>query len=150
MFHPRSFSEKGTLYQLKNLLNHRRVTFNKSKIQDFDACDDFLKLTVSAFIVTAAMELLNMTNMDDAPTSPLLPEDNWLEDQDVRHDTLNAVSSMIVKTHVHLDFREDSTHTATTTCTTDKKLEYSNLLLSVGLLYLEFCDGIKEGDGTRV
>ncbi len=32
----------------------------------------------------------------------------------------------------------------------DKVLQYSQLLLSNGILYLEFCDGIREGDGTRV
>ena len=32
----------------------------------------------------------------------------------------------------------------------DKKLEYSKLVISLGLLYFEFCDAIKEGDGIRV
>lgn len=92
------------------------------------------------------MELLNVVNLDDAqlPPNPLIPENDWLEDEDVRRDTLYAISSTIVKKYVDLDLSGNGTKND------DSKLEYSRLLLSVGLLYFEFCDGIKEGDGTRV
>ena len=148
LFKSTSLREKGTLYHLKILLNQTRVVLNKSKIKDFNACDDFFKLTVSSYVVAAAMKLLNMSTMDAEPANTsLIPDDAWVQGPDERRDTLYAVSSMIVKKFV--DLKTDFT----TTCTPeddDKVLEYSRLVLSLGLLYLEYCDAIKEGDGFRV
>ena len=92
------------------------------------------------------MELLHLASMEDdqLPPNSHIPDNDWLEDEDVRRDTLYTISSIIVKTYVNLDVSGNCANND------DKKLEYSQLLISVGLLYLEFCDGIKEGDGTRV
>ena len=148
LFKHTSSREKGTLYQLKVLLNQKRVQLNKSKIPDFNACDDFFKIAVSSYIITAAMELLNMTEIDAEPANTnLIPDDAWLKDPDERKDTLYAVSSMIVKKYIdiHTDFIANITPEDD-----DKVLEYSRLVLSWGLLYMEYCDAIKEGDGLRV
>ena len=48
----KSATEKGTLYQLRNLLNRTNVVANPSK--DFNACDDFFQLIVRSHIVVAA------------------------------------------------------------------------------------------------
>ena len=130
------------------MLNRKQVNFSDCKIRDFNACDDFVKLIVSSHIIAAALELLNMTSIDDEPSNhSLVPEDDWVQTPDVRQDTLYAVSSKIVKTFVDMQasFTSNSTE-----WDSDKVLEYSRLLLSMGLLYLEYCDGIKEGDGLRV
>lgn len=134
------------MYHIKVLLNQKRVTFNNCKITDFNSADDFLKIVVSSYIVTAAMEILKMNTVDDNPGSnDFIQEDDWLKDTDERYDALYALSSKIANTYVDLSMeglnngQED-----------DKVLEYSCLVLSWGLLYLEFCDGIKEGDGNRV
>ena len=148
LFNSKSFKEMGTIYQLKVMLNRRNVTFSDGKIKNFNACDDFMKIIVSSHFVAVAMELLHMNSLDDEPSnSSLVPEDDWTNDPDIRTDTLYAVSSKIVKTFV--DIRSDFTP-ETTDWDNDKVLEYSRLLLSVGLIYLEYCDAIKEGDGMRV
>lgn len=149
MFDEDSFQDKGTLYHLKILLNQHKVTFKDSKIKDFNACDDFFKVCVTSHIVAAAMELLNMETIDDAQPSnnALVPEDDWLQDSDIRRDTLYRVSHMIVSTYVDIEATFSS---ASVSKEDDKLLEYSRLVLSIGLLYMEFCDGIKEGDGTRI
>ena len=63
--------------------------------------------------------------------------------------TLYGVASNIVSTYIDLtaDFTSTSSEDDSRP---DKKLEYSRLLISVGLLYLKFCDAIREGDGMRV
>ena len=149
MFDPDSFQDKGTLYHLKILLNQHQVTFNDSKIRDFNACDDFFKVCVTSHIVAAATELLNMATIDDAQPSnnDLIPEDDWLQDPDTRRDTLYRVSHKIVSTYVDIEATFSS---ASASKDDDKVLEYSRLVLSLGLLYMEFCDGIKEGDGMRI
>lgn len=74
----------------------------------------------------------------------MISEDDWLQSEDVRRDILYAVSSVIVK-KLKTDFIVKATIEDD-----DKVLEYSLLHLSVGLLYMEFCDAIREGDGMRV
>ena len=93
------------------------------------------------------MHQLNMMDIDHEPAnSSLVKPDDWIQDADTRKDTLYGVASNVVSTYVDLtaDFSSDGDSSP------DKKLEYSRLLISVGLLYLEFCDAIKEGDGMRV
>ena len=94
-----SLSEKEH-YQLKVLLNYNHVKSHKSKIRDFDACDEFFKLIVLSHIVAAAMELLHITDMEDMqlPPNTFVAEDDWLQDEDVCRDTLYAVSAAIVET----------------------------------------------------
>ena len=125
----------------------------KSKIQDFNACDDFLKITVKSYIVAAGMKVLNMATMDDEPdNASIISGDAWLQDEDTRRDTLYAVASKIVDTLI-VDLE-----VSFASCTTDmrgyddddKVLEYSRLVISLRLLYMEYCDAIREGDGTRV
>ena len=131
LFKKGSLGEKGTLYHLKVLLNQKRVDLQKSKIKDFNACDDFFKVTVSSYIVAAAMELLNMNTIDAEPDNVnVIPADAWLKDPDERQDTLYAVSSMIVKKFVDLetDFLPKCTPEDD-----DKVLEYSRLVISWGL-----------------
>lgn len=148
LFTEKSLREKGTLYHLKVLLNYKKVNLHKAKIADFNAADDFFKIIVSSHIVTAAMELLHMSSIDDQPIHDCfqLSEDD-LKDQSAeqRYDAIYSVSSEIVKQYVDL-----STDESLTTHADDGVLEYSKLLMSCGLLYLEFCDGIKEGDGFRI
>uniref|UniRef100_A0A1X7TR30 DUF6589 domain-containing protein n=1 Tax=Amphimedon queenslandica TaxID=400682 RepID=A0A1X7TR30_AMPQE len=144
-----SVSEKGTLIQLKILLGHNRVTFSQQKITNFDACDDFFKIVLSSHVVTAAMELLNMKNFEDTPANDeLFPAEAWLEGTETRKDVLYRFSSQIVKRFVDVDTSFDVRESPSNN--EDKVLAYSKLLMSLGMIYLEYCDGIKEGDGMRV
>ena len=79
----------------------------------------------------------------------MVKPDDWLQDADARKDTLYGVASNVVSNYVDLttDFTSISSDDDSRP---DKKLEYSRFVISVGLLYLEFCDAIREGDGMRV
>ena len=125
MYKESSVSEKGTLTQLKVLLNHKRVTFPNNKITNFDACDDFFKIVLSSHVIAAAMELLNMTSLEDEPANDsLLPADGWLEDNETRKDLLYAFSSKIVSKFIDIE----STFIVTTSRDDDDKvLIYSKL-----------------------
>ena len=135
------------LFQLKVWLNHHAVTFHKMKIRDFNACDDFFKLIVSSYITAASMSLLGMDNTEDEPSNnDLVHKDDRLQDPDVRKDILYAVAHCVVSQYVDLEAK----FTPSTTDCDDGKFEYSRLVISVGLLYVEYCDAIKEGNGMRV
>ena len=114
---------------------------------DFNSCDDFFKIVVSSYLAAAAMSLLNITDFESEPDhTALIKDDDWLQDVDSRKDTLYGVASAIVSRFFDLD----TELTAVNAADDDKKLEYSKLVISLGLLYFEFCDAIKEGDGIRV
>ena len=143
LFKEDSFKESGTLYQLKVLLNCKQVKLHKSKISDFDAADNFFNITLSSYIVAAAMNLLNMDTLDDEPgKNNIIAEDEWLKDPDTCRDALYALSSIVKK---YIDLSMD-TSTVNTESEEDIVKEYACSVLSCGLLYVEFCDGIKEGD----
>ena len=57
---------------------------------------------------------------------------------------LDDVCSEVAKTFVGFSFAENVSPEK------DSVLSYAKKLLGSGLFYLEFCDAIKEGDGTRV
>lgn len=96
------------------------------------------------------MNLMNMTSMDDEPAnSSVIPPDAWLQDDDVRKDTLYAVSLKIVD--MFIDLEANFTIASPPQAHDDDKiLEYSKLVMSIGMLYFEYCDAIREGDGMRV
>lgn len=103
---------------------------------------------MKSYILSAAMSILNMTTLDDVPCNDdLISADNWLQSDDVRQDTLSGIALKIVSRFVNINTDFDSKPTEHDN---DKVLQYSILLMSIGLLYWEFSDAIKEGDGMRV
>ena len=136
LYKPSSHSGKGTLYQLRNLINWRNVTATpKSSV---DACEDFLDTVVDAHIVAAALEILKITSVSDTPSSPVIPENIWLMSNDERRDVLHMTWRNIVNSFVWLDPRPESADSTSE----DGVLSYACQLLSLGLLYCEFADSI--------
>ena len=77
--------ERGTLYQLRNLIDRRNVgTTVKS---DVNAAEDFLETIVTGYIITAVMAHLNMTSLEDAPDPSIVSSHVWTDDT-VRAQTL--------------------------------------------------------------
>ena len=62
-----SAREHATMYQLRNVINRTNVV-TKPKV-NFNACDDFFELIVTAHILAAACELLGMKSLGDTPRS---------------------------------------------------------------------------------
>ena len=143
--------ERGTLYQLRNLINRRNVT--KSVKSDMNACEDFFEVVVTGHIIASAMELLGMSSIDDVPSSTIIesPEEVWMKDDSERKAIIMEVASTIVDHNVDLStkFAATQTQVPTSTCT-DNVNAYSCETLSLGLLFMEFKDAIREGDGDRV
>jgi L1 cell adhesion molecule like protein len=144
--------DKGSLVQLRNALDRRNVS--AASESDFNACDDFFNLVVECHILAAAMEALIMDNLSDKPTHHLLNEELWLESDDVRKDVLSCVTDEIVRKFVDLEpnFTDTSTRKRKRRegSNDDKVQQYACEVLSNGLLYMEFADSIREGDGDRI
>ena len=144
--------ERGTLYQLRNLINRRNV-IRKVK-NDMNACEDFIELVVTGHIIACAMELLGMSSIDAVPSSNIIQsaDEVWMKDDEERKSILMDVASEIVDQHVDLSTNfadsksEESTHSP---MQPDSVYAYSCEIITLGLLFLEFKDSIREGDGDR-
>lgn len=89
-----SILDKGTLYNLRNVVNRRNVS--ASVDDDFNACEDFFKSVVECHVVAAAMHHLKMCSLSDIPCHAKLQEDLWLLDDDARRDILIDICMEIV------------------------------------------------------
>ncbi len=70
--------ERGTLYQLWNLIDRRNVTTNVKS--DINAAEDFLETVVEGYIVAAVMKYLDMKSLDDFPDEDIVPPNIWMVD----------------------------------------------------------------------
>ena len=141
----KSSGDHSTLYQLRNAINRTNVS---KPDKDYNACDDFFGLVLDARIVLAAMNLLKMSAPEGQPTSRLIGdiENMWMEDDDKRREILSGVALKVVDTFTDIMFLQPSRSSHGV----DKVNMYAKQLLSLGCLYAELVDGIREGDGNRV
>ena len=137
----RSAADHGTAYQLSNLIGRSNVVTKPKK--NMNACEDFLLLILRSYITAAGMEVLGLKEVDAWPSS--IPKDVWLDDKDKRQKFMNTILSSIVDNFV--DVKYNTSHTISAS---DQVLTYTKQFFSIGCLYLEFSDAIKEGDGERV
>ena len=144
LYKSKSFLEKGTLCQLRNVIDRRNISAKAA--DDFNACDDFFVTVVQCHIVVAAMDLLQMKSVSDAPVHDLLDANLWTKSAEERKEALDVVTKDICLNYVdvlaHNDLDADVTG--------DGVKEYAVTIMSEGLLYMEFSDAIREGDGTRI
>ena len=61
-----SASEHGTLYQLRNKINRTNVVKNPKS--NYNACGDFLETVVVGHVLGAAMQILEISNLNDQPS----------------------------------------------------------------------------------
>ena len=139
--------EKGTLYQLRNLINRRNVV--KKVKSDINASEDFFELIVTGHIIACAMEMLGMSSIDAIPSSSIIPspEEAWMKDDTERKSILMDVASDIVDKYVDLSTTFADSRSSRTS--PDRVFAYSCEVLTLGLLFLEFKDSIRHGDGDR-
>ena len=111
--------------------------------------EDFLELMVTGHIIACTMEVLGMSNIAEIPSSTVVdsPEEVWMKDDTERKSILNDVASRVVEECFDLStrFAEMKQHQSG-----DGVHDYACEALSLGLLYLEFKDAIREGDGDRI
>ncbi len=139
-----SLTDKGTIYQLRNLINRRSI--GKKPFKDVNAHKDFFTMIVECHLLAAAMEVLGLGSFDDEPCAEVLPPDVWMHDNEERREILCSVASVIVDSCVDLStiFQEKKPSEQ------DKVHAYACKILSLGLLYTELQDAVCEGDRLRV
>ena len=70
--------ERGTLYQLRNLINRRNVTTEvKSNV---NANEDFLEVVVTGYVIVTAMKFLGMSSLNNIPHASHVPSDSWMQE----------------------------------------------------------------------
>jgi len=143
LFKTASAAERGTLVHLKNMIGRRNVK-TKPK-DDYNACDDFFMLVLNAHILTAAMEFLGMGSLEDNPNPAIIPDGVHGFNKDLRKEILMNAMSLIVNSYVDLSAMDEKQPKPN-----DQQKAYACELLSLGLIYSEYSDAIREGDGDRV
>ena len=114
---------------------------------NFNACDDFFEVIITAHVLAAAYEVLEMTTLSDTPNVHTIPNPDtvWMLTDTERESILKETCMLIVDRFINMRFHETSDLS-----TSDKVYDYSRHLLSIGCLYHEMRDAVKEGDGDRV
>lgn len=112
--------------------------------KDVHASEDFLTLIVTTHFLVACMKKLNMTSLDDIPTTSEFNANTWMKSNEDRRTTLYSFCQEIVDEHVNISMCGDIT------CCSDGVLNYANEIMSLGIFYLNYKDAIREGDGSRV
>lgn len=122
LFSTQSSGDKGTLYQLKNLVNRSAVP--KDPGANMKAAEDFLLTVLNAHIIAAAETV-----------------EKHIGDVGVKE-----LAKVIVSNYVLLPVLDAKKVPRSV----DKVYLYACETLTLGLLWLGFYDAIKEGDGNRI
>ena len=144
LYRPTSGTERGTLCQLRNLINRRNVS-DKPK-SDVNAAEDFVEVITIAHILTAVMSYLEMSELSDIPSSTIVSHDIWMEEDSVRRKVLLDISNHVVSEHVSLA-------TAFSHCSAQGEgttYDYASEVLTLGLFIMNFKDAGREGDGEHI
>ena len=109
------------------------------------ACEEFFLLVVEGHICTAAMQLFNMSSLDDEPSLQYFPQESMkLTSQHCWKLMILAIKK-IIDSFVDISYPKASTEEDE-----DNVCAYAKEVMSLGLLLMAFIDGICEGDGERI
>lgn len=123
LFNKNSSAEKGTLYQLKNLLHRTAVPLDPG--DNMKAAEDFLEIVLHGHIVAAAESLYATSD-----------------------GSLSDLSQAIVDKFVQIVL--PSPKSTTTRKPQDRVFLYATEVVTLGLLWMNFHDATREGDGDRL
>lgn len=123
LYSKKSSRDKGSLYQLRNLINRTAIKSDPSK--NMKATEDFLMVVLHAYIVAGATKLMN-----DEPTSCC------------------EVAKSIVRKWIKISISSAQPSVPQNCNGTD--YGYALDLMSLGLLWHGFHDAVREGDGDRI
>ena len=121
----------------------------KKPLDNFNACDDFFVLVVKCHILTAAMEMLEMEDVNSVPSKIYVadPENLWMLTAEERKKLLLTVSMDIFDNYMDISFHKTLTDDPKSA---DQVHIYAKRIFSLGCFYMEYSDAIREGDGNRV
>ena len=129
------------MYQLRNLINRRNVTNDPS--YNVDPSEDFFLTVVEAYIVNAAMDLFQMKTISDDPVYHNIFSNIANATSNDKQEALLQACNKVVTQYVDISFRRKESES-------DGVYSYTCEIISLGLLLLEFNDGIHEGDGDQI
>lgn len=126
-----SGQEKGTLNQLKTLINQTLVPHSPD--DNMKAAEDFLLVVLHAHVIAAAETLLKDNN----------------------EDSVHQLSTKIVSKFVNIwknsgNRSSDNESDETSDASSDGIFVYASSILTLDLLWMAFYDAIKEGNGEKV
>ena len=107
-------------------------------------------LVVEAHILTAAMQIFEMSSIDDTPSEELFPASSLQEDSLRQCTILMDALSEFTRHFVDLDVAFKEGHADKDPRQIDHVEEYAHEVMSLGLLLMEFSDAIHEGDGSCI
>ena len=92
------------MYQVRNLIGRSNVS--KSPGKNFNASDDFIKLIITSYIVTAAMEYLKMDSLTDSPSEEVIhsPSEIWTLPLEERKALLMKICGDIVESFISFEY----------------------------------------------
>ena len=142
----------GTIYQLRNLINRRNIV--KNPVDAVDACEDIVLVT-EAHILSAAMTLFGMKNLDDHPTEEYFPENrknSVLCSEGIYLTLLPNIWLMNLWTTIPVEKPGNNDPSSKTPApkNVDCVFSYACDLLNNGLQLMEVNDANREGDGNRI
>ena len=101
--------------------------------------------------MSACMTEFEMSSMDTTPSATLFPPSSAKDDTLQRRRTLLDAVQKVLDKHVKFSLKEhDDEDEDETSEESDHVQEYAREVLTLGLLYMEFVDAIREGDGERI
>ena len=103
------------------------------------------QVVMEGHILAIFLEHYGLASVDDVPPSTVM---QTLEEAVDKRAAFKEIVSEMLSKHIDLPVLPQSD---TTSCSgTDGVLAYAREVLTLSLLWAEFCDAIREGDGTRV
>lgn len=143
MYSTSSGINSGTLFHLRNLIQRRAVT--KKVKSDPTACESFFTLVVEAHVLQLVIQRFKLQSLDDTPNVDMVFGAQLNKSQ--RSDIFMTTISELIDEYTHgFEVEQPQRHSRRSDCV----LTYAKELLTLGLLYMEFSDSVREGDGTRI
>ena len=130
------------MFHARNLLSYHKVT--KDFTKERNACEDFFQVFLEVHILCAAKTYFKMETFDDDPAIDLPANFREMSKSDQKVILYKACEKMI-KEFVSLYHCQQLQSSAS-----DHVYAYATDVLSLGLIYLEYSDAIREGDGERI
>ena len=73
--------ERGTLFQLRNILNRRNISTDvKGHVNQYE---DFFEVIFKGHVLSAALKHLSMPSFDAFPDPTMVDEGIWLQDDSI-------------------------------------------------------------------
>ena len=118
----------------------------KDPSKNVSACEDFFMLVLESLVMVACITVFKMASVEDTPSQEVIPEETAAQDDAIRRDTMLEAVKSVLDEYVCLPTTKDNSEQTLQ----DHVKEYARDVLCLGLLYLEFSDAIREGDGERI